>query len=49
MEAVRIEDFTLRKTYHTPPEYPGNDIKIPPQHWVSDPLKKLKIVGFSKG
>jgi hypothetical protein len=28
MEAVRILDFVLRKTYHTPPEYPGYDGRI---------------------
>ncbi len=38
-EAGRIEDFEYDKSYHTSPEYPGYDIKIPPQHRVSDPLK----------
>ncbi len=35
----RIEGFEHEKPYHTPPEYPGYDAKIPPQHRVSDPHK----------
>ncbi len=33
------EGFEHEKPYHTPPEYPAYDVKIPPQHGVSDPLK----------
>jgi hypothetical protein len=39
MKPDRIEGFEHVKPYHTPPEYPGYDVKIPPQHGVSDPLK----------
>jgi hypothetical protein len=39
MKPDRIEGFEHLKLYHTPPEYPGYDVKIPPQHGVSDPLK----------
>jgi hypothetical protein len=38
MKPDRIEGFEHEKPYHTPPEYPGRDVKIPPQHGVSDPL-----------
>ncbi len=38
MKPDRIEGFEHVKSYHTPPEYPGYDVKIPLQHGVSDPL-----------
>jgi hypothetical protein len=38
MKPDRIEGFEHLKPYHTPPDYPGYDVKIPPQHGVSDPL-----------
>jgi hypothetical protein len=41
MKLDRIEGFEHEKSYHTPPEYPGYDVKIAPQHGVSDPLKKI--------
>ncbi len=37
-EASQIEDFVHEKPYYAPPEYPGYDAKILPQHGVSDPL-----------
>jgi hypothetical protein len=40
MKQNRNEGFEHLKPYHTPPEYPGNDVKIPPQHGVSDPLNR---------
>ncbi len=33
--------FEHEKSYRTPPEYPGYDVKIPPRHGVSDPLNRI--------
>ncbi len=41
MKPDRNEGFEHEKPYHTPPEYPGYDVKIPSQHGVSDPLNKF--------
>ncbi len=41
MKQDQNEGFEHMKPYHTPPEYPGYDVKIPPQHGVSDPLKVI--------
>jgi hypothetical protein len=46
MKQDRNEGFELMKPYHTPPEYPGYKVKIPPQHGVSDPLKKIIRIFF---
>ncbi len=43
MKPDRIEGFEHEKLYHTPPEYPGYDVKIPPQYMVSD-LHKILIL-----
>jgi hypothetical protein len=41
MKPDRNEGFEHEKPYHKPPEYPGYDVKISPQHGVSDPLKSI--------
>jgi hypothetical protein len=43
MKQNRDEGFEHLKPYHTPPEYPGYDVKIPPQHGVSDPLNSKEF------
>jgi hypothetical protein len=40
----RNEGFEHEKPYHTPPEYPGYDVKTPPQHRVSDPLNFIMLI-----
>ncbi len=42
MKLDQNEGFEHEKPYHTPPEYPGYEVKIPPQHGVSDPFNTYK-------